>query len=313
MLENLDKRKLAYFIGFMSGDGSYSGGKGRTVRMTVTTTDIEVVDWISENIEEFSTDREVWNNNPKRNIYASKPSYTKGFSVKYSDVFKKHGILCKKPDRNIFNIPKKDFKYYLLGLIDADGCFTYTKRKDRDRLVGKFLITHPSMNILLKVQKFLLEELNISSAIAPKGNEKCFILSFSKLGDVMKFGDYLWSDKSAIVITRKYKNYLSFREDYLKRLDEGSMLPYEFIQSQEYKSLVTSISNNVYIAPDGKEYMSSYLFPKTLGEVKDITRWARYNRKGWSTRPKTNKEIQEYKAFVKREGVRLFKIWREQQ
>ncbi len=209
MLENICSKKVAYLIGYLSGDGNYENGNGkRTDRLSVTTTDKETMDWMIETFNLPEQTRTVRNNNESQGIYASKDAYVKTFPTSYSEEFNKFGILCKKDDRMIHNINKSDMKYWLLGFLDSDGMISWSERKDRDRIAAKVSFTHPSAKLLERVQTFLRDELNIPSSIKPKGTEKCFVLSFSKISDVKRFGDYVYSDKLAIVLKRKYNKYL---------------------------------------------------------------------------------------------------------
>lgn len=170
--------------------------------------------------------------------------------------------------------------------------------------------THPSLNLLKKVQTFLSEELDIASSISPKGVEKCFVLGFSKLNDIKIFGEYLYSNESAVVLKRKMKVFKELRNQMRQGMDEGRMFPHEFIQSEEYSSLVGSRSKFIFISPDGEEFPSAKIASEASGvPVKTIHRRAREGAKGWSRRVKTSSENREYDAFISRQTKKLFSSW----
>lgn len=313
MLENICSKKVAYLIGYLSGDGNYENGNGkRTDRLSVTTTDKETMDWMIETFNLPEQTRTVRNNNESQGIYASKDAYVKTFPTSYSEEFNKFGILCKKGDRMIHNINKSDMKYWLLGFLDSDGMISWSERKDRDRIAAKVSFTHPSAKLLERVQTFLRDELNIPSSIKPKWTEKCFVLSFSKISDVKRFGDYVYSDKLAIVLKRKYSKYLELLEQIGVRVENGTMYPKEFMQSFEYGAIVGTYSKYIFITPEGKEFPSASMAAKATGEDrKDISRRCRMHQKGWSIREKTESEKIDFDKYVKRKLKQVFETWLE--
>lgn len=117
--------------------------------------------------------------------------------------------------------PKKDqrhfprVKYYLerylmLGVFDADGCITWGRRKDRNRLWHKISIKS-SYNILYGVQQFLYNSLNIPTKIYPVKNENCFVLEFADRDRVIYFLDWLYQDPRDVILYNKYQKYRALR------------------------------------------------------------------------------------------------------
>lgn len=311
MLDNICSKKIAYLIGFLAGDGMYCDGFGkRKDRMAVTTTDEDVVNWINSNIEEFTMHNPKLNNNEAAGIYARLPSYQKTFAVQHSEFFNKYGVLCKKTDRTIQNISKKDMKYFLLGFLDADGCLSFTQRKDRDRVVARVSFTHPSTKLLEKVQTFLCDNLGIASSIKPKGQERCFVLSFSKITSVLKFCEWIYSDKNDIVLKRKHSNYLELLNIIAQKEDTGCCYPREFIETSEYITIVSSVSKFMFIV-DSVEYPSAVMVANKYGVGnKTVHQRCRQGDMGWGRRPKTEQEVEEYSAQVKRRIKKLYSEWR---
>lgn len=314
MLSNIDSKKIAYLIGFLAGDGAFCDGFGkRSHRMAITTTDMDVVNWISKNIEYFSIDNPKFTNNIESGIFAQQASYTKTFAVKYSEFFNKYGILCKKTERSYNNISKADMKHFMLGLIDSDGCISFTRRKDRDRISGKVSITHQSVMLLSKLQTFLAENLGIASTIKPKGTEKCFVFGFSKIEHIEKFCEWLYSDINDVVLKRKFDKWMELKNGLSSLRETGACYPKEFMACPEYWSIVGSISKYMFIV-DGVEYPSASIAGK-IHNVDNATvqRRCRQGDMGYSRRPKTDDEKREYSTYVDKMIKKLFVKWSENQ
>lgn len=313
MLINNSKENITYLVGFLAGDGNFCSGWGkRKDRLSVTTTDESFVDWCSENVIEFSKENPRFNNNKKLNIIAKLPAYVKTFPANWMGFLKNYGILSKKEERSCVNIQKKYMGYWLLGLFDADGCVSYSFRKDRDRICAKVSYTHPSVKLLSYVQKFLTDELDISSRISPKGTEKCYTLEFSKIDSVLKFCDYIYSTKF-VVIPRKYDKYQNLKNEIKKRRELGISYPAEFTKTWDYRSLVGSRGRNVYLC-EGKEYSSVSNASSSLGVSKSVIR-NRCNKRtnDWSSRPKTQTEVDKDKKDMDKKIRKLFREWEKLQ
>ena len=95
------------------------------------------------------------------------------------------------------------------------------KRKDKNRLWQKVSFTS-QLKILEGVQKYLINKLNISTVIRPKTNEKCFVLEFSNLSDVIKFCEHIYPNEDFIILNRKYLKYKALRLE-LEENGEGAI------------------------------------------------------------------------------------------
>ena len=316
MLKDIESSKVAYFIGFLCGDGAYNGDEGgrRKPRIGITTTDEEVADWIDDNITEFSKENaKIGGNNLKRNIRAKLIAYKKTFPTTFSPDFKFYGILSKKEHRRIVNVSQSDMRHWIRGFFDADGHISYIQRKDRNRISGKVGFTHPSMEIISSIQKFLIDELGIPSVIRPKKGENCYVLEFSKLGDVIKFCSYIYEDTDDVVVMRKYQKYLDMKQEIMDGVNSGRMYPQEFIRSKEYRKLVSQYSKYMVIDEDGNEYHAQTIAAQAHGieDPKKIGTWAKNNRRGWSSREKTEEEKEEFKNYVKDQTKLLYDQWKK--
>ena len=118
-------------------------------------------------------------------------------------------------------IVKKDYnRYLLLGAFDADGCLTWGRRKDKNRLWQKICFT-TSIGIATSIQNILIKELDISTIIIPKANEKdVYVIEFGNKENVLKFLAYIYQD-DFIVLKRKFLKYKALRLE-LEENGEGA-------------------------------------------------------------------------------------------
>ena len=105
---------------------------------------------------------------------------------------------------------RKDLEpYMLLGFFDGDGCLTWGRRKDRNRIWQKVNFTG-SYKLLYAIQKLLIS-LGISSALHKKGTEDCYVLEMASKKDVLNILKYMYGKEDLIVLPRKYNKYNALR------------------------------------------------------------------------------------------------------
>lgn len=190
-LETIDTPEKAYLLGFMLADSSVSN---YMVEISVAMCDEDVALFIAKQLE----------TTPRYDYYFDKE--TRRFpririNRKIHDILKYFGGETKK-DRHYPRVRSDLERYLILGFFDGDGCITWGRRKDRDRIWQKVSFTS-QYKLLSGVQAFLLKN-GISSAIKPKSDEKCFVMDFCNKADVLKFLDIIYPDDKFIVLQRKY-------------------------------------------------------------------------------------------------------------
>lgn len=205
----------AYLIGYLCGDGSFAfKTKKKRAKISICSSDKEIIDWIHNNYCPDSTVSSIMPINKKRpEIIATKLSYRLSLSSEFSETFNFYKILCKKIDRDLVNIPNRYIKSYLLGLFDADGHCSWGKRKDRNRLWVNIGITHQSEPLLIKIQSYLTNILNIASSIKKRKDENCLDLKFSNRENAKKFLLWLYED-NIFSMNRKKKHSFAFINEY---------------------------------------------------------------------------------------------------
>ena len=126
-----------------------------------------------------------------------------------TDITKFTGGYLKK-DRHYPRVREDLERYLIQGVFDADGCITWGRRKDKNRIWQKVSFTS-QLKILEGVQQYLINKLHISTIVRPKGNENRYILEFSNRADVMRFCKHIYPDKNFIILNRKYLKYEALR------------------------------------------------------------------------------------------------------
>ena len=197
-LTKIDNKELAYMLGFIISDSSINN---EIVEISVAIKD-------SELMKLFSL---LLGINPSKGLTLIKEErrFPRIRLVRKIVGINKFIGGDKKKDRNV-PIIQRDLEVYLVrGIFDADGCITWGYRKDRNRIWHKVCFTS-SLNILISVQKILYKT-GISTIVRPKTNEDCYVLEFSNKEDILKFYNYLYTDKFFIPLKRKFDNYNALR------------------------------------------------------------------------------------------------------
>ena len=199
ILNKINSKELAYVIGFISADASID--KINRVEISTSIKDKSIIEFISKIIDSNISVDETYIQEKK--IF---PRYRT--SRKITDILKFVGNR-KKEFRNIPIISNEFTKYLVLGFFDGDGCITWGRRKDRNRIWQNISFTS-SYFLLESIQKILLK-IGISSSIKPKGTEKCFVLKISSKKDVLKFCEWIYSDGEFIILKRKFDVFRALR------------------------------------------------------------------------------------------------------
>lgn len=203
----------AYFLGYLFCDGAYHRPTHkRKHRISVSSADIEIIDSFIEHYQPTTDPKEREPNvNQALGIVGKKNYKNFVLSSKFSEPLESFGVMKLKKERIYQNVPKKFFKQFLLGCFDADGSISWGVRKDRNRLWADFKITHGSLQFLLKLQKQIYDDFNMSSFVAKKSEkEECFILRLSERSEVARMFDILYSEPSPVFNARKYVHFKEY-------------------------------------------------------------------------------------------------------
>lgn len=206
----IDSAIKAYIIGFICCDGAIN--LTHSVEITVQKADKEVADFIADELNANVNISNIFDKKTKRFPRAR-------IVKKIPDILKFIGGRLKV-DRHLPIVKKEFNRYLLLGAFDADGCITWGRRKDRNRIWQKISFT-TSFGIAICIQNILLKDLNISTAIKPKTGCNCYIIDFANRNDVLKFLDFIYCD-DFVVLKRKYLKAKALRLE-LEENGEGAI------------------------------------------------------------------------------------------
>ena len=201
MFNKIDTPEKAYIIGYTLADGYISNN---AIEFGCCLADKEILQFVAEYIGANYTEDLTYIPEAKR---FPRARIHIGNSALITD-FNKH--CSSKENKHCPIIPKNLEKYLVQGFFDGDGCLTWGRRKDRNRLWQKISFTS-SLKVLEGIQQILLKQCAISTIIRPKSNENCFVLEFANKRDVLKFLNFIYPDDSFIILKRKYNKAQALR------------------------------------------------------------------------------------------------------
>lgn len=192
----IDTKEKAYILGFLLGDSYLSDD---VMELSISLSDLEVMKFIQSqlgcNIQTSTILNKKQKRYPRARIVIGNNQIIKDLNVLFGGQLKE--------DRNVPFISLKLERYLLQGFFDAEGCITWGKRKDRDRIWHKISFT--SQYKMLEVIQNILFKYEISTKLKPKSDgSKCFVIEFARKKDVLDFLDIIYPNDKFIVLTRKH-------------------------------------------------------------------------------------------------------------
>ena len=197
--EKIDTPEKAYALGFILADAAITE---HNVEVSVALGDRCVVDYIADIINGNVIVSNFFDKKTRRFPRAR-------IIKKIVDITKFTGGYAKK-ERHYPRVREDLERYLILGVFDSDGCITWGRRKDKNRIWQKISFTS-QLKILEGVQQYLINKLNISTVIRPKSKEDCYILEFANRNDVLKFCNHIYPNENFIILNRKYLKYKALR------------------------------------------------------------------------------------------------------
>lgn len=198
----IDTKEKAYILGFLLGDSYLTDD---IMNLSIALSDIEILRFIESEINcNVQTSDKI---DKKKRIYPN-ATITIGNNQMVKDLNRLFGGHLKQ-DRNIPYISPKLNKYLLQGFFDAEGCVTWGRRKDRNRLWHKISFT--SQYKMLEAVQNILIKYDVSTKIRPKSKDACYVIEFSNRKNVQRFLDIIYPDDKFIVLNRKYNNAQALR------------------------------------------------------------------------------------------------------
>ena len=199
--ESIDSKEKAYILGYLLADGYINNSY---LEFGCALADKELLYFIAK---ELNTVVRIDNTFDKKARRFPRARIAIGSKKIVKDVLR-YTVGCKE-NKTFPRISKELQHYMLLGFFDGDGCLTWGKRKDRNRLWQKVTFTG-SYKLLFAIQK-LLQKQSITSSLHPKGKENCYVLELASKEDVKKILAYMYGNKDLIVLHRKFDKYNALR------------------------------------------------------------------------------------------------------
>lgn len=197
----IDAKEKAYILGYTLADGYINNS---TIEYGCALADKEILDFIAR---ELNAKVRIYNKFNKKSRQFPKAR----INISNKQLVRDINLLSGGGKENkTFPRIRVDLQHYmLLGFFDGDGCLTWGKRKDRNRLWQKVNFTG-SYKLLYAIQK-LLQKLEITSSLRPKGTENCYVLELASKKDVIKILQYMYGNEDLIVLHRKFDKYSALR------------------------------------------------------------------------------------------------------
>lgn len=210
---NINSKEKAYIVGFLAGDGHLS--KEGAISCSLQLSDKNVLDFIANEIGgkvrvNDKTDRS------KRQFPRAR------WQTCDNKLYKELYQLLKgrlKEGRKLPYLNKRLNKYLIQGFIDAEGCFTFGRRKDQNRFWQKVGVT--SKNKMLKSLINILNEFDIKNInLRRKGEEKCHVFEFCDKRRVLKIIELLYKNNDFVIMSRKKEKAIKIYNHYKGELDD---------------------------------------------------------------------------------------------
>lgn len=190
----IDTVNKAWVLGFLMADGSVRKDRNE-IRINLSAVDVEILEKIKE---EMNIERDIVTEITNQGYSIATLSWT---SEQQKKDLAKFGIVPNKTYLPL-HLPKLNndslILAFILGYFDGDGCFTFTDKYCRFRIVSY------RNELLQEIGNFLKEKYQIKYSIS-QDNRKLYELSISSI----KVMEEMYSLNS-IRLDRKYQKYLEY-------------------------------------------------------------------------------------------------------
>lgn len=206
---DLENKYFCYLMGLLWADGYiYSSHRTKNrIDITMTFDDINQLAYIFNKTGEWRKyERNRKNNNYKRQLnFRTIDAHLYMFMKEME-----YDIKSKtSPSKIISKLSSEMKKYFIKGLFDGDGCFYYKNNTRQCTITSNY-------DQDWKFMQDILNEIGCKNSICRQksrsGNRSCIRITSR---DIIKFGEYLYSDNELVGIARKYEKFKEIESSYL--------------------------------------------------------------------------------------------------
>lgn len=198
-MKNFTKESV-YLLGFIWGDGYVSnGGTNKQIRIECVSEDIEALKPVLEKTGKWTYNKRM-RLNKKREVTIATTSNKKLINFLVENDYKNKSMAT--PEKIWNKIPDEFKKYFILGWIDADGCFYHNNKWN----LNQFYLSGSYEQDWTVFEK-LLNELNIKYKIQRMKNKtKYSCIRTTNRKEIKKIGNYIYDN--LIPLKRKHDKYM---------------------------------------------------------------------------------------------------------
>lgn len=197
---NIQKKEISYLLGLIWADGHVAKGNNM-VNIECVNDDMLFFKETLDRVGRWSyhhrqrVDKRT-NTRPITNAYICDSLLHE--YLKENDYLEKSK---KSPDKIIEKIPKHLLKYFLLGIVDGDGCFYFKKGE-----ATQFTIAGDKNQEWFYIEKLFIN-LDIKYTIVK--NNSSSVIRVTNKNDIRKIGNFIYStiEDDNIGLKRKYEKY----------------------------------------------------------------------------------------------------------
>lgn len=196
--KNIDIPEKAYIFGFLTADGC---NDNRSICINLNKKDIEILEFIKNQISPDSKIRTLKNNMLGLNIYSKKLC---------KDLYDL-GIIPNKT--KIIEFPKIKNEYlshYIRGCFDGDGCVSTIKQSNKKRESIRFSYVSGSLNFIKSLEEIFRTKCNLKSKkIYKQKSINAYYLNYSSKEEVEKIYNFIYKN-SCFHLDRKYQKFENY-------------------------------------------------------------------------------------------------------